>query len=593
MKFFIIFLIFYYSLYSKEIRCSYGENIIHDYSYGCSITPPNLGDELIKRTSCTCPIPDGFKLVLGTSYKFISSPSYSETSNSCRSTESGVIVGDRIYDVTNITYQKCEVECDIPIPPEYVQTGVDCNEAPPVGKYTATMCGCPYNENGDAHLYGLPNPDYTPTPDNNQTDNNDTSTPCPPLGEYNMLLGVDHAHCILSEAVQFQDYSVFLWTSASWDSCRNTCVLTGTPCPMGQVTFKGVCTDVPNPEDTCLSGIKCNVVSVGVSTAETSFTQCNKRCYCDNILLSDVIVSCGDNNQTQPDEEEYKDDCCDKQRVDLDNSCKHGYTATCDTTTCTLIGSCKPPPTSLENNQTDVSDDYNSSYRDSNLSLDTRALEELINTSREQNNERLENINNAVLSVNDTLGVTNSKLDTLIAKNQSTNRSLDEIKNVNDLIRANTSDTASNTKKTATNTLNSANSLTSIDGKMTDLIDAVNGIDNNVSFENNGTGAYDKSMLDQLKKIVDLLDSNDSDDNSSSFDALKNELTNALDKYSNVAIFDTSGGCPAVDTISFNFRGSHIELFSQDTLNSLPMDMMRKVIIFLFAFSAITLVFRR
>jgi len=73
-----------------------------------------------------------------------------------------------------MTYTKmgyCELECTIPIPPEYEKISNDCDDniSLSFGKYIHTLCGCLDLTSGKAPLYGLPNPDYTPpkppTPD--------------------------------------------------------------------------------------------------------------------------------------------------------------------------------------------------------------------------------------------------------------------------------------------------------------------------------------------------------------------------------------------------------------------------------------------
>lgn len=161
MRYLLLFLftynLFAYTVSTNNIPTSKGTITLlcpnNGYSSEDTVTPIN---------DCSVAIPDGYVFIEGTA-RITESNSFTLVQDNCAGLDGDF--GHYHMEWFQIRNQLCNIRCEIPILPNYVLTGVDCNEVPPVGKYTATMCGCPYNEAGDAHLYGLPNPDYTPACD--------------------------------------------------------------------------------------------------------------------------------------------------------------------------------------------------------------------------------------------------------------------------------------------------------------------------------------------------------------------------------------------------------------------------------------------
>ncbi|WP_455755929.1 hypothetical protein [Sulfurimonas sp.] len=100
----------------------------------------------------------------------------------------------------------------------------------------------------------------------------------------------------------------------------------------------------------------------------------------------------------------------------------------------------------------------------------------------------------------------------------------------------------------------------------------------------------DNRRDDLLTEIKDLLssDSNSSSD-SGNLDFLADSVDSILSKYT---IDLTNGSCGAISTVSANILNQNVVFLSQDTIDMLPMDYMKSIVIFLFTVSALILAFR-
>ena len=99
----------------------------------------------------------------------------------------------------------------------------------------------------------------------------------------------------------------------------------------------------------------------------------------------------------------------------------------------------------------------------------------------------------------------------------------------------------------------------------------------------------DNRRDDLLTEIKDLLSSDSNSSSTGSLDFLTDSVDSILSKYT---INLTNGSCGAISTVSANILNQNVVFLSQDTIDMLPMDYMKSIVIFLFTVSALILAFR-
>jgi len=437
-------------------------------------------------------------------------------------------VNDTRYKYSSSTSSDliCTGQCNIPIPSGYLLTGVDCNEAPPVGKYTATMCGCPYNENGDAHLYGLPNPDYTPTC---EIDCNDPNTWQSDLNNCNVTGGQFNMTCDDTPSVCKYESTCSLdnnQTDNNSTDSNNTDP--NNPDPTDNNTSEPIDDPFDRKDVPCASHPYTKVVATTAN--EGRWSESLKKYYkCECItgyIFDDINERCV---------QDYNDDeppCnnCEQARQRAQGLCDEGISQeTCIDSTCQYMFSCKYTG-GIDGNST--SDDYTPPSPDGNGTV-AMDLSPLLKKMDDTSNRNSKDLN----AINDQMKMANNALDILHQDNRKSHDKLDRldstlkgIDNTNNKILQTNQGILSNTALTATATQKSANSLNSMDGKMDDLIKGIGKLDKNLSFESNGTGIYDKQMLDELKKLNDLNDTKFSDLNSTGLKKFVDKLEGDIKK---------------------------------------------------------------
>lgn len=127
------------------------------------------------------------------------------------------------------------------------------------------------------------------------------------------------------------------------------------------------------------------------------------------------------------------------------------------------------------------------------------------------------------------------------------------------------------------------------------LSDDLNNLGSTIN-ENTGAVNENTSILDEINEalspIVDFLsDASDLISNPTSIgDTINQYLTESVSKY-NESFFNDS--CQAIETIRINYHGREVVFLSQDLIdNYFPIDLMKKFIIFIFAFSGVMVFFR-
>jgi len=212
------------------------------------------------------------------------------------------------------------------------------------------------------------------------------------------------------------------------------------------------------------------------------------------------------------------------------------------------------------NKKIDEVKEVNNKILTNNQDMNSKLTDIKANTASISSNQLI--TNSRLNTINDSLGTANSKLSTLSTIGLSSNEKLDGI---------GTGVDGTNSRLDTTN------------DKLDGIKDAIEGQDLNVSV---GVVLDTSETNDLLQEISDKLDENSSD---SSIGFLSDEIDNILNKYQ---IDLTSGGCASIETVSISFHGSTITFLSQATIDLLPMDAMRTIMIFLFTISALSIIFR-
>jgi len=130
----------------------------------------------------------------------------------------------------------------------------------------------------------------------------------------------------------------------------------------------------------------------------------------------------------------------------------------------------------------------------------------------------------------------------------------------------------------------------------------LNNIDNNINNTNNKLNTINSKIdttNNKLNSVDDKLSilttvSNVVSNPSSIGDSVNSTLNDGFDTYLNK---DYTGGlatssCPSIKTFSIVFHGKTITILSQKTLDNMPMNIFRSMIIFMFVFSGIIFALR-
>jgi hypothetical protein len=297
--------------------------------------------------------------------------------------------------------------------------------------------------------------------------------------------------------------------------------------------------------------------------------------------------------------------CTDKSNECID-SCPNGVKSfSCTDSLVTSPCVCQDNTTDDNSNvdDTDTTDDNSDNANDNTTNND--------DTTNNDNTDSQNNTNDNNSNVDDT-DTTNNDDSSDITDDNSDNVN-DDTTNNDD---SSTNDTTDNTNYNTNNDYSSApaggsgtggNSLSEDLKYLTNAINNLQNTSGGTSTTENTTVNFDdtnivnavnenKSILEDIKDgftgVTDFLsDVTDLISNPSSIgDTINQYLVDSVDKYNEKFFNDT---CQNIEEIKINYHGREVVFLSQDLIdNYFPIDLMKKFIIFMFAFSGVMVFFR-
>ena len=324
-----------------------------------------------------------------------------------------------------------------------------------------------------------------------------------------------------------------------FDSKNNKCIYATFFCNNGLTWNKvtGACEIPPDettvdPNNDDISSALANACKSGKWAKSWTDDYCGELLCYIGLNEQDYNLQCGNKYI------EY--DCTSDYRLKFFKQVSCGNVAKSDFKEKTLSPSSAP----VNNLPTSINSDSNNSNINNDVNVTTHLNDD--NTSTTDYSKVVNIINGGLDNVDKSLG-------SLLSATSITNQKLSE-----------------NTGK-----LDSMNGkLDSMNGKLDSMNGKLDSIDNKLS------------VFDDVKNLIS--------DPSSIGDSINNVVNDGFDTYLNK---DYTGGlatssCPAIKTFSMVFHGKTITILSQKTLDNMPMDIFRSMIIFMFVFSGIIFALR-
>ena len=365
-----------------------------------------------------------------------------------------------------------------------------------------------------------------------------------------------------------------------YDSTSKKCVIQCTPLSD---------TTVPLDKDECVQNA--NYSDKYIKSGMLSYQECDNTCYvleaqkksCED-AVSDFKISC-DTDLNIP-----HFSCTEQNSTikELNTSCtpkENNISSPCQTELATYTSECHQQGkdvngTCVDNGIFVTEDTYECVSKPNNDSNTT-------NTAPQANNDS--NTTNTTPQANNDSNTTNT---TPQANNDS-----------------NTTNTAPQANNDSNNTKIPDNGFSTFDGSggswmsnktqlngnsnSNDKSNSNNKLDNNNSNENNSAlgklGEFANKALSFMGKIGDLLTNP-----SSIGDKINNSIDNTFNEYGNRDYTDglANRECGTIPEYSTVVYGKKITIFSQATIDMMPMNIFKSVIIFMFVFSAVVIVFK-